>query len=50
MQCTCAIAICDLSGSTVFFSTLSHKRQDFRGKKKVIENKMCVSNFVLVFT
>jgi hypothetical protein len=30
------------------FSTLSHKRQDFR-KKKVIENEMCVSIFCTRF-
>jgi len=28
------IVICGLSGSTIFFSTLSHKRHDFRNKKK----------------
>ena len=31
-----------------FFSTLSHKRQDFR-KKKVIENKTCVLIFSTTF-
>ena len=35
--------ICDSSGSTVFFQTLSHKRHDFR--KIVIEHKMCESVF-----
>ena len=34
------ILSCDLSGSTIF-STLTHKRRDFRGKK-IIEQKMCV--------
>ena len=28
-----------------YFSTLSHKRHDFRKKKKVIEHKMCVLIF-----
>ena len=26
------VVICDLSGSTIFFPTLSHKRHDFRKK------------------
>ena len=34
------IAICVLPRSTIIFSTLSHKQQDFR--KKVTEHKMCV--------
>jgi hypothetical protein len=33
--------ICGLPGTIIFFSTFSHKRQDFR-KKKFIERKMCV--------
>jgi len=45
------IVICGLSGSTIFFSTLSHKRYDFG--KKIIEHKMyfdflyyvCVKHF-----
>jgi hypothetical protein len=37
------IAICGLSGCTKFFSTLSHKRYDFR--EKVTEHKMCVLIF-----
>jgi hypothetical protein len=36
----CHIVICGLSG---YFSTLSHKRHDFR--KKVIEYKMCILIF-----
>jgi hypothetical protein len=40
------IVICDLSGSTVF-STVSHKRHDFR--KKVTEHKMCVLIFSTTF-
>jgi len=39
------IAICGLPSSTVFFSTLSHKRHDFR--KNVIEHKTC---FFIIFT
>jgi len=37
---------CGPSGSTVYFSTLSHKRQDYRGKE-VIKHKICV---VIVYT
>jgi len=37
------IVICDLPRSTTF-STLSHKRHDFR-KKKVMEHEMCVLVF-----
>ena len=40
-------AICGLSVSTIFFSTLSHKRYDFR--KKVTEHKMCVLVFSTEF-
>ena len=36
----CHIFMCGLSGYTIFFSTLSHKRQDLR--KNVTEHKMCV--------
>jgi len=32
-----------------YFSTLSHKRHDFRGEK-VIEHKMCVLSFSVTFT
>jgi len=42
------IAICGVPGSTVqYFSTLSHKRHDFRGK--VTEHKMCVLIFSTTF-
>jgi len=41
------IVIYDLSGPAVF-STLSHKRHDFR-KRKVIENIMCVLIFSATF-
>jgi hypothetical protein len=35
--------ICGLSGSYIIFFHISHKRHDFRGKKKKksIEHKMC---------
>ena len=33
------IVICGLPGSTVFFSTLSRKRNDFRRKKKLLSTK-----------
>ena len=36
------IVVCDLSGFTIFFSTLPHNRRDFRKKEKVIEHEMCV--------
>ena len=35
------IVICGLLGTTIFFSKLSHKRQDFR-KKKHLLNTECV--------
>jgi len=38
------IVTCGLSGSTVYFSTLSHKRQDYRGKE-VIKHKICAVIF-----
>ena len=41
------IVVCCLPGSTVFFLTLSHKRQDFR--KRVIANKMCVLILFTIF-
>ena len=37
----CHIVICGLSASTTF-STLSHKRQDFRKKKKLLNTKMLI--------
>ena len=40
------IVTCGLYGSTLFHVTLSHKRHDFRKKKKVIEHKM----YVLIFS
>jgi len=41
------IVICGLHRSTIFFSTLSQKRHDFR--RKVIEHKMCVLIFSTAF-
>jgi len=38
------IVICGLSHTTIFL-TLSHKRHDFRKKKKVAEQKVCVLIF-----
>ena len=32
-----------------YFSTLSHKRHDFRKKKKIAEHKMCVLIFCTTF-
>jgi len=42
------IVICALAGFNIFFSTLSHKRHDFR--KYVIEHKMCVLVFYRVLS
>ena len=39
--------ICGISGSNIIFSTLSHKRNDFR--KIIIEHKMCVLIFSTTF-
>jgi hypothetical protein len=41
------VDICGLSGCTIFFPTLSHKRYDFW--EKVIEHKMCVLIFSTTF-
>jgi len=41
---TCHIVICGLPGFLQYFSTLSQKRHNFRGKK-VIEHKMCAFIF-----
>jgi len=38
----CTILPCVSWRSVPYFSTLSHKRHDFLGGKKVIEHKMCV--------
>jgi len=39
------IFICDMSSTTIFFSTLSHKKARF-SKKKKSEHKMCVLIFL----
>ena len=41
MQCACAISSSVACSVLQYFSTLSHKRHDFR-KRKVTEHKMCV--------
>ena len=45
MQCACAILSSAASPAIPYFSTLSHKRHDFR-KKKIIECKA----YVLIFS
>jgi len=40
------IVACGLTGCTVIFATLSHKRYDFRGRKKLLRIK-CVFRFCL---
>jgi len=42
MQCVCAILSSVACPALQYFSTLSHKRCDFRKKKKVTEYKTCV--------
>jgi hypothetical protein len=45
VKCIRRIILSSVAGLAVpYFSTLSHKRQDLRGKK-ITENKMCVSSF-----
>jgi hypothetical protein len=46
MQCACAILSYVACSSRQYFSTLSHKRRDFRGKKK-LSNINCVFWFYL---
>ena len=41
MQCACAILSSLACRALQYFSTLSHKRRDFR-KQKALESKMCV--------
>ena len=43
MQCGCAMLLYVVCPAVQYFSTLSHKRHDFREKEReVIEHKMCV--------
>ena len=49
MPCACAISSSVAWPGLQYFSTLSHKRHDFRKKKKVIGPKMCVLIFSTFF-
>ena len=49
MQCACAILASVACPALQNFATLSHKRHDFRKKKKITEHKMCVSIFSTTF-
>jgi hypothetical protein len=44
MECTFSMLLSVVCQVIQYFSTLSHKRHNFR-KKKVIEHKMCVLIF-----
>jgi hypothetical protein len=46
MQCTCAIFSYMVFPALQYFSTLSHKRYDFRNE--VIDHEMCVSSLYIV--
>jgi len=47
MQCACALLSSVVGPNVQYISTLSLNRQDLR--KKVTENKMCVSSFSTTF-
>ena len=49
MQCTCAILTSVACQAVSYFSTLSHKRHDFR-KKKVTGQKKCVLILFTIFS
>ena len=50
MQCASAILSSATSSALPYFSTLSHKRHDFRGREKVVEHKMCVPIFSTILS
>ena len=41
MQCACAILSSVACPAVQYFSTFSHKRQDFRGKKSYLTSNVC---------
>jgi len=45
MHCACAILSSVACPTLQYFSTLFHKRYEFRGEKKVIEHQMWVLTF-----
>ena len=49
MPLACAILPSATCPALQYFSALSHKRHDFRGKKRVVGRKMCVVIFSTTF-
>jgi len=49
MQCASAMLSSVATPAVQYFSTLSHKRHDFREKKKVTEHELCVLIFCTAF-